>query len=52
MEKEKKLLTCQECGKKDETVTVVYCGYNEELYGEKVYETICEQCENQHLADI
>jgi hypothetical protein len=44
--------TCQECGKQDETVSTVDCGFAEEIYGELVEETICDDCEHEHLMDI
>jgi anaerobic ribonucleoside-triphosphate reductase len=52
MKKRKYLRTCQECGKKDETVSVRACGYSEEINGTTVMETICDACEHEHLMDI
>lgn len=46
------MLTCEECGKQDDTVSVLFCGYAEDLYNEQVQEIICEACEYEHCMDI
>lgn len=45
-------LTCQECGKSDETVDELVCGYYAELHDEERWETICAACEHEHIMDI
>ena len=45
-------LVCKECGRKDETVATIFCGYDEEIHNTKKEETICQSCEKQHLGDI
>lgn len=45
-------MKCQECNKEDETVSTRCCGYSQEIYGEDVWETICDDCEDEHLMDI
>lgn len=45
-------LVCEECGKSDDTVRVLNCGYSEEINGTEVEETICDDCEHEHLMDI
>lgn len=49
---EEEVLICQECGKQDETVSVTYCGFAEEIHGELVEETICDDCEYAHVMEI
>lgn len=46
------LRTCLECGKSDETVYFLACGYAEEIHDAQVWEVICLECENGHLMDI
>lgn len=43
---------CSECGKYKKDVRRITCGYHEEISGTIVKETICEDCELQHLQDI
>lgn len=50
--KKNKNLICQGCGKQDETVREIECGYVRELFDESVLEIICDECEYQHLMDI
>jgi len=45
-------LICQVCGKSDETVKHIKCGYSDEIDNEIVWEIICEDCEQEHLNDI
>lgn len=45
-------MKCQECGKEDKTVRMRTCGYNEEINGIEVWETVCDDCEHKHLMDI
>lgn len=45
-------LTCENCGKSDETVDEIYCGFELDVNNDKVVEVICEACEYQHLMDI
>ena len=45
-------LTCEVCGKTDSTVTTLFCGYDEDINGTQVEETICADCEHEHLMDI
>ncbi len=49
---EKKYLKCQECGKEDETVSKLFCGYAIEIGNTEVEEIICDNCEHEHLMDI
>lgn len=46
------ILKCEVCGKTDNTVSVLNCGYSEEINGTQVLETICTACEHEHLMDI
>lgn len=46
------VLTCQVCGKSDDTVSEQACGYHADIDGEKVLEIICDACEEQHCDDI
>lgn len=45
-------LICQFCGKQDETVQEIECGYVRELYNESSLEIICDECEYEHIMDI
>lgn len=50
--KEEKYLQCEKCGKRDETVQKIECGYQREINNEHVFEVICDDCEQKHLDDI
>lgn len=43
---------CDVCGKSDDTVTTLYCGYHQEINNEDVEETICYDCEHEHIMEI
>ena len=46
-------LTCEVCGQTSYSVEKdVVCGYHLELEGIEVLETICPECEHQHLLDV
>ena len=45
-------MTCDFCGKTDETVCDRPCGYDEDINGTENIETICDDCEHEHLMDI
>ena len=44
--------TCTSCGKSDKTVYERACAYTHELFGEELLETVCDDCEHEHLMDI
>ncbi len=52
MDKNTDKTKCTECGKQDDTVSNRLCGYSEEIHGTKIWETVCDACEHQHLMDI
>lgn len=52
MSNDNQLLICDSCGKSNATVQTRACGYSEEISGITVYETICDDCEHEHLMDI
>jgi len=43
---------CEECRKKDASVTNRLCGYTQEINKRDEWETICDDCEHEHLMDI
>lgn len=44
---------CDECGKVDHTVYERACGYQDDVNGiSDSMETICDDCEHEHLMDI
>jgi hypothetical protein len=45
-------LTCDVCEKSDETVHDRICSYTKELTGKDYWETICDDCEHEHVMDI
>lgn len=49
-------LICEFCGKADETVDTIVCGYDVDVRGvdpnSEPYETVCGECEWQHCQDI
>lgn len=45
-------LVCSSCGKQDETVALRKCGYAEDVHGTEEWETVCDDCEHEHLMDI
>lgn len=45
-------MKCDQCGKRDNTVSVRSCGYSEEINGTTVMEQVCDACEHEHLMDI
>lgn len=49
---DKKYLQCEECGKRDETVEKIECGYQLEINNKHVFEVICDACEQEHLNEI
>jgi hypothetical protein len=44
--------TCEVCGKTNEFVSLRFCGYDLDIHGRYKYETICDDCEHEHLMDI
>lgn len=48
----KKTLKCQDCGKKNETVSATICPYAEEINDAKVSIVVCEDCYGERAADI
>ena len=45
--------TCEECKKTDHTVHERACGYQDEINGiDDHMETVCDDCEHEHLMDI
>lgn len=51
-EKEPDKRRCENCGKQDDTVRYTTNPFAEEVYGEKVYVTICSQCYQELCDDI
>jgi len=48
-----KKLTCEDCGKQDVTVSVRACGYYADVHNDPSHmETVCNDCEYQHIMDI
>lgn len=45
-------LKCFTCGKEDATVSIRLCGFSKEINNTDVHETICDDCEHEHLMDI
>lgn len=50
--KDDEFLECSECGKKDETVCIRYCGYSHDVDGINEEECVCDDCEEKHLLEI
>lgn len=50
--REERYEKCSQCGKRDETVATRICGYHDDVNNIEVYETICDDCEDEHLMDI
>lgn len=49
----KQYLTCDSCGKTDETVQERACGYSADVGNDlEDYEIVCDDCEHQHIMDI
>lgn len=47
------ILTCEDCGKQDDTVMYRACGYSSDVHNDPTdMETICDDCEYQHIMDI
>lgn len=46
------ILTCENCGSTDKTVSKRLCGYDSDVNGTDKWETICDNCEHEHLMDI
>lgn len=43
---------CEVCGKVDATVHERACGYHADLHGTEVLETVCDDCEHNHIMEI
>lgn len=48
----KQNMQCEFCKKRKSDTSVRNCGYHEEISGTEVEETICDECEQDHLMDI
>ena len=48
----KRLFKCQDCDKKDKTVTRDVCPYNDDVHGKQVKANLCAKCHNERAADI
>lgn len=46
------VLTCESCGKQDNTVHHRICGYDKDVNNSIVWETVCDACEHEHIMDI
>ena len=44
--------TCETCGKTSEDVRLRVDPFMEEIYGEEVWVTICDECENESAMEI
>jgi hypothetical protein len=44
--------TCDVCGKVDEEVRHIFCGFQNQIHGRYVRETICTPCEREHLDQV
>lgn len=47
-----KFLTCQDCGKQDETVSETTCPFAEEIHEIIVDITVCKDCYHERCMDI
>ena len=46
-------MKCEQCGKEDKTVSYRNCGYSEDVNNDpNVMETVCDDCEHEHIMDI
>lgn len=53
MVKDNQMVICDSCGKTNNTVRVRACGYYSDVNNDpEHYETICDDCEHQHVMDI
>lgn len=43
---------CDDCGQEKPDVQERICGYYEELYNEEYEETVCDECEYNHMMEI
>jgi len=45
-------LACARCGKRDATVRRRICAFSQQVYGEEIEETICDECEDTHRKEV
>lgn len=50
--KEETMETCQDCGIENETVTQTTCPFAEEIHGDIIVITVCNDCHQQRCDDI